>query len=75
MSMMKNKELIHLTHKQPISHLHNLYMKKRVNTFGDNRHFGGAGEWGLILPPWQEQKRCPAPAIPPMSFLRFRALA
>jgi hypothetical protein len=37
---------IHLANKQPTSHLHNLYMKKRVITSGDNRLYGGLGEWG-----------------------------
>jgi len=43
-------------------------MKKRVNTFADNRLFGGLGEWGLILPPGQEQKKMSASCLPPMSF-------
>jgi len=27
-------------------------MKKRVINFGDNRLFGGVGEWGLVLTAW-----------------------
>jgi hypothetical protein len=27
-------------------------MKKRVINFGDNRLFGGLGEWGLVLTAW-----------------------
>lgn len=27
-------------------------MKKRVINFGDNRQFGGVGEWGLVLTAW-----------------------
>jgi hypothetical protein len=29
-------------------------MKKRVINFGDNRLFGGVGEWGLVLTAWAE---------------------
>lgn len=29
-------------------------MKKRVIYFGDNRLFGGVGEWGLVLTAWAE---------------------
>jgi hypothetical protein len=55
---------VHLTHKRPTSDLHNLYMKKRVNTFADNGLFGVVGEWGLNPSAWAGAKRYPAPAIP-----------
>jgi hypothetical protein len=54
---------IHLNHKRPRSDPHNLYMKKRVINFGDNRLFGGVRRVGTC--PYRMGRRNGIGGYPP----------